>query len=185
MGAASRLPAVVRHETFELADGDRLALDAEHAAALALRFLRTHAPAHGGKRRVLRDDRGRAGDVAGGELRDETRDLQAHRAGGHAARVAAVQAAGRFQERLFLIVAVAYFFKIGRADLRVLLAHRYTGNSVCHITCPSLFYKRVSHSLPPPRSCTGPGGASPRRNRPAHRRTPARLRRRTWSFRLR
>ena len=122
----------VGDETLQLADGHGLELDAEHAAAFALGLLRADAAAHGGQRTVAGDDFRRGGEFTFSHFRDEARDIDAYGAGAHAARVLAMQAAGGLQLRFFGVVAVAHFFKIGRADLGILFPDGNAGDSFCH-----------------------------------------------------
>ena len=151
---------VVAHEAFQLADGHRLALDAEHAGTLALVFLRADAAAHTGQRAVAVYHLGGSGEVAFRHLLDESRDVYMHGALRNAARLGAVEATRRLCLCLFGIVAVAHFFKICGADFRVLFAHRYTGNLVSHGNCIYGFRDRFS-------GCCGTcsGDAWPRRSR--------------------
>ena len=129
---ASMLAGPVGDETLQLAYSDRLALDSENAASLALGLLRAYAAANSGKGRITGDDFGSAAYILLRQLRYEIGNLEIHGAGGHTARILAMQAAGGFKKRLLLAVAVAHFIEIGRADLGVLFADRDSRNSVCH-----------------------------------------------------
>ena len=63
--ADSILTAPVRHETLELADGHRLALNSEDAGAFALGLLGADTAADCGQGTVLRDNAGSLLDVSG------------------------------------------------------------------------------------------------------------------------
>ena len=123
----------VADEAFELAHGDRFALDAQDARAFALALLRADAAADRRQRTVLGDDVGcllQPPFVQGG---DEVGDADAYGAGRHAAGILAAQAARSFECGLFEVVAVADLLEIGRTDRRVLFAHRHAGYFVCHV----------------------------------------------------
>ena len=127
--------APVAGETFELAYGERLALNAEHAGTFTLGLLRAYTSAHAGKAGVESYHLGSALYVALCETSHESGYVNAHRAGLHAAGLGAAQAACGLKHGLFLIVAKAYFFKIGRSLQRILFAHRSAGYLVsfsCH-----------------------------------------------------
>ena len=130
-GAVFEFP--VADEAFELAHGDRFALDAQDARAFALALLRADAAADRRQRTVLGDDVGcllQPPFVQGG---DEVGDADAYGAGRHAAGILAAQAARSFECGLFEVVAVADLLEIGRTDRRVLFAHRHAGYFVCHV----------------------------------------------------
>ncbi len=183
--AVLQLP--VAHEALQLADGHRLALDAQHARTFALALLGTYAAADARQRAVLGDDRGRTGHVAGHHLLDEVGNADVHRTGRGAAGIFAMQAARRLKLRLLKIVAVAHLLEVGRTDRGVLFAHGYARYFVCHtlffLICPNLFCicgprharpRWPRHAAPGCGTC--PGAASPRRNRPRGHRTRGRPR---------
>ena len=85
------LTAPVCSKALQLSDSYRLALDAEDAASLALRLLRAYASADCRQRRVFSQHLCSLGEIAGSDLGDELRDLDAYRASSHAARVLAVE----------------------------------------------------------------------------------------------
>src|SRR5699024_7106908 len=89
------LAVPVGDEALQTADADRFTLDAAHALGLALRLLRADAAADRGQRGLLVQDLERALHVLVGDLFDEGRDVDLHRAGGDAGLVLAVQAAAR------------------------------------------------------------------------------------------
>ena len=91
-GAVFEFP--VAYETFEFADGDRFALDAQNAGAFALRFLRADAAADRRQRTVFGDDVGRLLQLAPVQGSDKVRDADIDRAGRYAAGILALQAAG-------------------------------------------------------------------------------------------
>ena len=128
-GFAERL---VGDKPFELADGHRLALHAEHTAALALGLLRAYAAADCRQGTVACYHGGGSFDVALVHLCDEVGNLDVHGTSAYAAGVLAVQAPGCLKHSLLAVVSVAYFFEIGCADLGVLLAYSDSGYSVSH-----------------------------------------------------
>ena len=65
----------VGNEPLQAADGDRLALDAAHALAFALRFLRAHPAAHGGQGAGLLNDLVRLFKFARGDFGDKIGDM--------------------------------------------------------------------------------------------------------------
>jgi hypothetical protein len=96
----SARPGGVADEPLQAADGHRLQLAADDALALALRLLRTDAPADRGKQVGLVDGGQRAVDVADQQVADEARDVDRHRAAGDAGRLLALDAALGLGERV-------------------------------------------------------------------------------------
>ena len=129
-GAVFEFP--VAYETFEFADGDRFALDAQNAGAFALRFLRADAAADRRQRTVFGDDVGRLLQLAPVQGSDKVRDADIDRTGRYAAGIFALQAARCFERRLFEVVAVADLLEVGRTYFRVLFAHGDARYLVCH-----------------------------------------------------
>ena len=145
-GSSSVFTHIVGHETLQLAYRHRLALHSEHAAAFALGLLGAHASADRRQGRIAGNHLCGALHVLLRQSGDEIRNLEIHGAGGHTARILAVQAAARLEKGLLLIVTVAYLVEIGRADLGVLLAHRNPGNSVCHYLSLPILHSCLSSS---------------------------------------
>ena len=125
---------MVSDEALELADGDRLELDTQNAATLALALLRANTTAYGRQRRILRDDRGSPCDVAFLDLGNELRNLDGDGTGRHATRILAMEAAGSLLGGLLQVVTVANLFEIMCTYLGILLPDRYSWYPFCHIT---------------------------------------------------
>ena len=110
-----RRTGVVADETLEPADGHRLHLAVDDALAFALGFLRTHAAAHGREQIGFVDDRERAVEVAHDQVADEARDVDGHRAPGHARGLAALDAALRLVQGVLEAVAEVHLLEVGGA----------------------------------------------------------------------
>ena len=93
---------VVGDEAFEGADGDGLVLDAHHAAAFALRFLRTYAAADGWQSRVVAEGDVGLVEVFLLDVLDEEGNVDAHGAGFDAAGLFALQTAVGLEDGLAL-----------------------------------------------------------------------------------
>src|SRR5699024_6803586 len=133
MRSATVVEFPVANEPLQLADGHRLALDAEHAGTFALRLLRAYAAAYGRPRRVCGDDRRSSGHIAGQYFSDKIGYLYRNRTVRHALRFFAVQTARGFKLRLAQVVTVTNFVEIRSPYFRVLLPYRDTRNLVSHI----------------------------------------------------
>ena len=151
LGLDAHFPGGIGHVTLQLADGDRLALDAPDALAFALGLLRTYTSADGRQGGGFADDIVSGLHVAFFYLRDKAGDIDRYGASLHAAGVLAVQAAKGFFFRLFFIVSQTYFFKIGGTHLGVLLPDRDLFHHIhCHFKIPFL---RMGLRKPSVRSC--------------------------------
>ena len=114
----------VGDEPLERADGDRLALLAAQAAALALALLGADATGHAGQGVVVEERLRGAPQVALGDEVDEARDVDPDRAAVDAGRLLALEAAlglGRGQQ---VAEAQVDLGEVVCADGRVLLRHR-------------------------------------------------------------
>ena len=119
------LKCVIRHEPLQFSDGDRLALDAPDAFALALGLLRTDTAADRRKGAGLSDHLIGLFDVSFFYFMDKCRDVDRYRTSLDAFRILAVEASFRLFHRLFFIVTEADLIKIRRPDFRILLSYRY------------------------------------------------------------
>ena len=117
----SVLAAPVGRKALQVADCDTLALDAEHAAAFALGFLRAHAAAHCRKGGIHGYYAGSAKHVPFLDFLYEFRYADANRAGCNAARILAVKAPCGLLLSLLKIESEADFIEIAGPHLRVLL----------------------------------------------------------------
>jgi len=124
--------APVRNEAFQFSDSHRFPLDSEDTASLALAFLRADTSADGGERRIFGNHAGRTAEISRQYLPDKFGDFDIDGAGAHAARVLAVQAAGRFPLRFFHIISVTNFLEVGCTHFGVLFPDRDPGYFVCH-----------------------------------------------------
>ena len=113
---------VVGHEALQGADGNRLALDTHHTRALALCLLRTYAATDGGQRRVMADGDISLVEVLLLDILYEARDVDAHGACLHAARLLALQAAVGLHQGLVLGEAEGDFVEVLGTHLGILLA---------------------------------------------------------------
>ena len=120
--------------TLQLADGDRLALDTQHARALALCLLRADAPADARQRAVRGNHRGRRGHVSAHKIGYECRNVYIDGACLDTTRPLARKAARRLQTRLLVVIPVAYLFEICGAYGCILLTYRHARNLICHST---------------------------------------------------
>ena len=99
-GCIAALEQLIGGIALQRADLDRLVLRAvAHAGLLAQRLGRADPRAHAAQDVLLEDGHRRALEVAGGDLADEARDVDAGRAGLDAGRVVAEVAAARFDQR--------------------------------------------------------------------------------------
>src|ERR1035438_1091880 len=120
---------VVSDEALQVTNGDRRALLAEHASALALIFLRTNAAGDGGQRVILAHF-GRGGQIVACTNESyDVFDLYAYRTLNNAAGLGALDAARRFSERICRGQAQIHFFKIAAAHLGIGLRHVRAQNS--------------------------------------------------------
>src|SRR6266511_2067010 len=110
---------VVADEALEAADADRLDLLADHALRLALRFLRADAAADRGEGVRLLDDLESAVEVADRDVLDERRDVDRHRAAGHAGRLRALDAALRLADGLLEGVPEVHLLEVPRPLERI------------------------------------------------------------------
>ena len=115
----------VGHETLQLSDGNRLALDAADAASLALALLGTYTSADSRKGGGLADDTISLREIAFLYRLDKIRNMDLHRAAFHTFCLLTVQAASGLFHRLVFIISQADLVKVRRADLRILLSYRY------------------------------------------------------------
>ena len=114
---------VVAHVALQTTDGDRLALLADDAHRLTLRFLWADAAAD--RRQVVlhlhRLDRG--GHVALAQRLDKLRNLDADRAARDAGRLGALQTTLGLGQGVFPCVAQGHFLEVSSAHLRLLCRH--------------------------------------------------------------
>ncbi len=120
---------VVGHETLQGANGDRLVLHTHHAAALALRLLRTHASADGRQCRVHADGDVCLVEVLFLDILYETRNVDAHGTGLHAARLLALQAAVGLRDGLALRQSEAHLVEVPCPHLGLLLGRLLSSRS--------------------------------------------------------
>ncbi len=113
--------------SFQFADSDRFSLDAEYARTLALRLLRTHAPADRRQRTVFANNGSSLRRIARSKRRDEVGDADIDGARRNAPRILAMETARRFSQRFFGIVAVANLLEIGGPPHGILFAHGNAG----------------------------------------------------------
>lgn len=102
----------VANKALKLADSHRLTLDAQDTRALALRLLRTYTATNRGQRAVEVDSVGSGTDITLGEVVDKVGNMDIHGAGSNATGILAVEATGSLQQRLLLVIAVAYLSKL-------------------------------------------------------------------------
>ena len=117
------LTVPVGHKALQAADAHGLVLDAAGALALALALLRADTAADSGQGRGAVDDLISGLKVAIGHMRDELRDVDAHRAAGLAGLVLAVDAALGLVDGHFFGVAQSNFLEVLVADVGVLGGH--------------------------------------------------------------
>ena len=114
---------IIGNKALQTAYAHALALDRTHAVLLALRLLRTYAAADRRQRGRLGNHLIRALIVLLGNARDKRRDVDADRAALAAGLVLAVQAAGRFVQRLLLGISEGNLIKIAVAHVCGLRRH--------------------------------------------------------------
>ena len=152
----SHLARGVGDIALQLADGNRLTFDAADTFSLALGFLRADTAADSGKGTGLADHGISARNIGFLHLRDESGDIDADRAALYTHRIFAVQTSGSFRFRFFFIVTETDFFEIRRADLRILLAHRYLLHHIDWHFPTSLLFKSTK-----PECCISGSGLQP------------------------
>ena len=130
------LKRVIRHEPLQFSDGDRLALDAPDAFALALGLLRTDTAADRRKRAGFSDHLIGLFNVSFFYFMDKCRDIDGYRTSLDAFCILAVEASFRLFHCLFFVVTEADFIKICRTDLRILLPYRYFFQHISHYSSP-------------------------------------------------
>ena len=114
----------VRCETFQFADGDRIALDAADAVFLTLALLRTYAAADCRQRRGFRQHFIGFLEIAFLYAGDEFRDIDVYRAPCDAFRILAMDTPCGFRHGLLSVIAIAYFVKVLRSCFRFLFSDR-------------------------------------------------------------
>ncbi len=115
VGGQAKLSAftlIVGDEALQVADGDRLALLADDASALALVLLRTDSAGDGGQRVVFAHLRRRRQVVARVNQVHNLANLYPYRAGHYAIRLAAGDAACGFESRVLRRQPLVDLFKV-------------------------------------------------------------------------
>ena len=114
----------IGNKAFEATDGDGFALDAAHAFALALVFLRADAAADGRQAGRLMDDPVSGFKIAFGDLSDKFGDMDLDGTSADTRVVFAIQAAFGFIDGLFGGIAKGDLFEVFIAHVRCLGRHR-------------------------------------------------------------
>ena len=123
--ADTELFRLVSGITLELADGNRLSLDAADTLSLALRFLRADTAADRWQRRALADDLICLCGISVFNFLNKSGNIDRYRAPLHTPWILAVQASCSLCHCLFIVISEAYFLKILRPDSRLLFTDRY------------------------------------------------------------
>ena len=118
------LAVPIRDKALQTADGDRFALDAAHALALALVLLRADAAADGGQRGGRGQHPISALHILVGDALDERRDVNLNRAGAAAGLRRAVEAALGLVHGHVVGIAEGDLVEVLVADVRLLRRHR-------------------------------------------------------------
>ena len=114
----------IGNEAFEAADRDGFALDAAHAFAFALVFLRADASADGRQAGRLMDDPVSGFKIAFGDLSDKIGNMDFDGTSADARVIFTAEAAFSFIDGLFGGIAESDFFEIFIAHVRCLGRHR-------------------------------------------------------------
>ena len=131
LAGIAMLTGIVCHKTLQTADGNRFALLATDALALALVLLGTYTAADSRQAVGGADDVIRLEEVSGSHSSDEIRDRNAYRTSADAGLCLTVQTAGRLFLCLFRGIAHCNFFKTLCTFLGITLRHRNLCR--CHI----------------------------------------------------
>ena len=118
----------VGDEALEAADGDRVALLAAEADALALALLRADPAGDAGQGVVVEERVGRGRQVALAQQLDEARDVDPDRAAVDAVRLRALEAALGLEHRQLVGEPEVDLAEVARPQVGVLLGHRDPGD---------------------------------------------------------
>ncbi len=119
------LSCPVSHETLQLADRNRLSLNAADTLTLTLALLRADTAAYSRKGRSLADDLIGCFDIAFLDLLNKSWNINRNRTSLDTLRILTINTTGGLPHCLFFIISQTYFFKICRTYLRILFTDRY------------------------------------------------------------
>ncbi len=119
----SVLERQVSDEAFQAADAHWLQLLADDAQGFALGFLWADAAANGGQHVVSGQDVVGFAEVVVFDGLDEPRDVDGHWAACGATGILALDASGRFRQRLVLGIAKGHLIPVAGARCRILFRH--------------------------------------------------------------
>ena len=130
------LKRVICHESLQLTDRYRLALDPADTLTLTLGLLRADTSADRRKRAGLSNHLICFFDISCLHFADEARDINGYRTSCDTFRILAVNTSCRLFHSLFHIVSEANLLEVRRTYLRVLLSYRHFLQYICHYSSP-------------------------------------------------